>query len=385
MAQIDSSIALGVKPIQIEDPVNRFARQQELSVNMMKANEMQRALQEEQEVKNFLRGADLSKPETRAQLSQFGKTGLGYGKLLAEQEKTGLETKKLRGDIDERELKAFRQRTSDLAFNPSNENITAHIQDGILRKQITPEQGAATLQQTLNMSPVQRKEYFTLMGVEADKRLSDLTSRRGQDISAATTRRGQDMQYNPELQAKIAGAKKRAEGEVAQEVTGKIDVVANRKALATAGYNPETGKDDISDLIKKSTGSYLGKAIDIGERVYGGSNEGSRALQTLTQKANAITFGLLNGKLGAGISKSDAELVASLVGQLGDGTLPVDDRLAAWDSAKNNMVRLGLIDAPKSNINVPGLPQVNVPGGNATPAAKPSLDSIFKPVTPGKK
>ena len=385
MAQIDPSIALGIKPIQIQDPLTVQSRAMEGAVNALKYQDLQRGMQEEQEVRNFLRGADLSNPETRAQLSQFGKTGLGYGKLLAEQEKAGLETKKLRGDIDERELKAFRQRTSDLAFNPSNENITAHIQDGILRKQITPEQGAATLQQTLAMNPAQRKEYFTLMGVEADKRLSDLTTRRGQDITAQTTRRGQDMQYDPELQAKIAGAKKRAEGEVAQEVTGKIDVVANRKALATAGYNPETGKDDISDLIKKSTGSYLGKAIDIGERVYGGSNEGSRALQTLTQKANAITFGLLNGKLGAGISKSDAELVASLVGQLGDGTLPVDDRLAAWDSAKNNMVRLGLIDAPKSNINVPGLPQVNVPGGNATPAAKPSLDSIFKPVTPGKK
>lgn len=385
MAQIDPSIALGIKPIQIQDPLTVQSRAMEGAVNALKYQDLQRGMQEEQEVRNFLRGADLSNPETRAQLSQFGKTGLGYGKLLAEQEKTGLETKKLRGDIDERELKAFRQRTSDLAFNPSNENITAHIQDGILRKQITPEQGAATLQQTLAMNPAQRKEYFTLMGVEADKRLSDLTTRRGQDITAQTTRRGQDMQYDPELQAKIAGAKKRAEGEVAQEVTGKIDVQANRKALATAGYNPETGKDDISDLIKKSTGSYLGKAIDIGERVYGGSNEGSRALQTLTQKANAITFGLLNGKLGAGISKSDAELVASLVGQLGDGTLPVEDRLAAWDSAKNNMVRLGLIDAPKSNINVPGLPQVNVPGGNATPAAKPSLDSIFKPVTPGKK
>jgi hypothetical protein len=91
--------------------------------------------------------------------------------------------------------------------------------------------------------------------------------------------------------------------------------------------------------------------------------------------------------LGAGISKSDAELVASLVGQLGDGTLPVNDRLAAWESAKNNMVRLGLIEAPTSNINVPGLPQVKTPGGGGAsapaPAAnRPSLDSIF---APGKK
>ena len=230
------------------------------------------------------------------------------------------------------------------------------------------------------MNPDQRKQYFTQMGVNAEKRLSDLTTRRGQDITAATTRRGQDMQYDPDLQAKIAGAKKRAEGEVAREVQGQVDVVANRKALATAGYDAATGKDDISDLIKKSTGSYIGKAVDIGGRTFGASTEGSKALQTLTQKANAITFGLLNGKLGAGISKSDAELVASLVGQLGDGTLPTEDRLAAWESAKDNMVRLGLIDAPKSNVNIPGVgTQINTPGSNAAPAAKPSLNDIFNP------
>ena len=51
MATIDSSIALGVKPIQIEDPINRFARQQELSVNMLKGQEMQQAVED----RNMLR------------------------------------------------------------------------------------------------------------------------------------------------------------------------------------------------------------------------------------------------------------------------------------------------------------------------------------------
>jgi hypothetical protein len=372
MATIDSSIALGVKPVQIEDPINRFARQQELNVNMMKAQEMNQAVQD----RNLLRQLD---PSSKDYISQVGRVN---PKLALELQEGRLKTKKTGLEIDEKQLALHRERVADLALNPSPENTTAHIQDAIIRGDITPEQGAATLRQTLAMPIEQRKQYFIQMGVNAEKRLSDLTSRRGQDITAATTRRGQDLQYDPELQGKIAASKKRAEGEVAREVQGQVDVVANRKALATAGYDPETGKDDISDLIKKSTGSYLGKGVDISQRLYGGSNEGSKALQTLTQKANAITFGLLNGKLGAGISKSDAELVASLVGQLGDGTLPTEDRLAAWKSAKENMVRLGLIDAPKapqSNINVPGLPQVKVPGGAAAPAAKPSLDDIFKP------
>ena len=144
MATIDASIALGAKPIQIEDPINRFARQQELSVNMMKAQELGRGLQEEEQVRNFLRNADLSKPEVRAELgTRFGKTGMGYAKLIAEQEKAGLETKELRGKIDKQMLEAHRQRVSDLAFNPSDENVLAHLQDSVLRQEITPDQAKA--------------------------------------------------------------------------------------------------------------------------------------------------------------------------------------------------------------------------------------------------
>ena len=379
MAQIDPSIALGVRPVQIENPLAVQGRAMEGAVNALKYQDLQRATQEEQEVRNFLRSADLSKPETRAQLSQFGKTGLGYGKLLAEQEKASLETKKLTGDISKQQLEASRQRTSDLAFNPSNENIIAHLQDSMKRGEMNQQQANQLFAQVANMPLDQRKQTFLQMGADATKRLEQMSLSEFQKQNLGIQREGQRLQYDPTTQAKLEGAKTLARKEAEQQIAGEIDVKANRKALATAGYNVETGKDDISDLIKKSTGSYLGKAVDIGERVYGGSNEGSRALQTLTQKANAITFGLLNGKLGAGISKSDAELVASLVGQLGDGTLPVADRLSAWESAKDNMVRLGLIDKPTSNINVPGLPQVKVPGGAAAPAAKPSLDDIFKP------
>jgi hypothetical protein len=373
MATIDSSIALGVKPIQIEDPINRFARQQELSVNMLKGQEMQQAVED----RNMLRQLDPSDPDYLNKVSRVNP------KLGAELGKSRLETKKTKLEINEKTLKAHRERMSDLALNPSPENTTAHIQDAIIRGDITPEQGAMTLKQTLAMAPEQRKQYFLQLGADAAKRIEQMTLSESQKQNLGIQREGQRLQYDPTTQANITKAKKRAEGEVAQEVAGQIDVKANRKALATAGYDVETGKDEISDLIRKSTGSYLGKGYDIGGRLFGASNEGSRALQTLVQKGNAITFGLLNGKLGAGISKSDAELVASLVAQVGDGTLPREDRLAAWGSAVDQMVRLGLIDKPKApanNVNVPGVgSQVNVPGGAAAPAAKPSLNDIFNP------
>lgn len=350
MANIDSSIALGYKPIQIEDPINRFARQQEASVNALKMQEMQQSVQD----RNMLRSLD---PSAKDYIQQVGRVN---PKLALELQKGRADTAKSQVEL---EAKLMTNARNTLA--PVKDQATYDI----WRQNTISQLPGLT---ALIPAKFDNNVKTSLM-LEADKYISQTQISAAQQATIDTTRRGQDLQYNPELQGKIAASKKRAEGEVAREVQGQVDVVANRKALATAGYNPETGKDDISDLIKKSTGSYIGKAVDIGGRTFGTSTEGSKALQTLTQKANAITFGLLNGKLGAGISKSDAELVASLVGQLGDGTLPTEDRLAAWESAKSNMVRLGLIDTPKANLG----PNIKTPGSDAAPAAKPSLDSIF--------
>ena len=203
MAQIDPSIALQFRQPQIQDPVNQFAKAQELSVNALKMQEMQRGLAEEEQIRNYLAGADLTKPETRAGLAKFGKAGLATGTLLAQQDKARLESKKLGLDVDEKTLNAHRERVSDLAFNPSDTNIKAHLEDSLLRKEITPEQANQQLNRFLSMPLEQRKQEFLQMGVNASKRLEQMTisaaqqqtadiTKRGQDISAATTRRGQD-------------------------------------------------------------------------------------------------------------------------------------------------------------------------------------------------
>ena len=208
MAQIDPNIALGFRMPQIQDPLVATARAQEIGVNALKMQELQRGMQEEQEVRNFLRGADLTKPETRAQLSQFGKTGLGYGKLLTEQETARLQAKKLGGEISKQDLERSRERTSDLAFNPSDNNIKAYLEDSIIRKEMTPQQADALFAQVANMPIEQRKQTFLQLGANASKRLEQMTvseaqrqqmgvTMRGQDISAQTTMRGQDLSRIP--------------------------------------------------------------------------------------------------------------------------------------------------------------------------------------------
>lgn len=382
MATIDSSIALGVKPVQIEDPVNRFARQQELSVNMLKGQELQRGLEDQNALRQLVKeGLDPSTPEFVKRAYQVSPDlGIKVAKSQAELNKSKFEANKLEMDVVDSKLKQSRSLLEGIstpeqymAWHEANHRDPV-IGPLLASRGVTADQSRARIVDALKTpGGLDKLINESKLGVAKFAEMNTVSEFQKQDLGIK--REGQRLQYDPTTQAKVEGAKTLARKEAEQQIAGEIDVKANRKALATAGYNVETGKDEISELINKSTGSYLGKGYDIGGRLFGASNEGSRALQTLTQKANAITFGLLNGKLGAGISKSDAELVASLVGQLGDGTLPNADRLAAWKSAKENMVRLGLIDTPQANLG----PNVNTPGG-AAPANKPSLESIFAPV-----
>lgn len=385
MADINPNIAMGYQPIQVENPVNQFAKMQELKLGQAKMQEYERGLQEQNALRDLIKsGVDLKSPEARMKMYSISpELGIKFEKSQAELEKAGYEAKKLKGDVAEQDLKMHRERVADLAFNPSNENILAHLQDAVLRGNITQAQAKQQWAQVGGMPLDQRKQYFTQMGVNAEKRLTDITTRRGQDLTAQVTREGHALQYNPELQGKISEEREKGKARAEDMSQQMKDVQANRKALASAGYDVTTGKDEITDLIKKSTGSGVGKGVDILGAAVGKSTKGSEALAALETRANAITSGLLNGKLGAGISNADRDFIVAQIGNLASGTTPTATRLAAWNAAKERMIKLGMIEAPStpdSNINVPGVgTTIKTPGSSATtaPAGKPTLDSIF--------
>ena len=67
MATIDPNIALGVRPIQIADPLARYASVQQIQsgqqanqLNQMKMQEYERARTEEEGLRNYLAQADLA-------------------------------------------------------------------------------------------------------------------------------------------------------------------------------------------------------------------------------------------------------------------------------------------------------------------------------------
>lgn len=92
MATIDTSIYGNIKPVQIEDPLNRFARQQEASVNMLKMQELQQAAED----RNMLRQIDPSDPEYLNKVARVNpKLGAELGKSRLESDEKRL---KMAGD-----------------------------------------------------------------------------------------------------------------------------------------------------------------------------------------------------------------------------------------------------------------------------------------------
>jgi len=173
---IDPSIALSIKPVQIQDPLNRMAAmmqleggQQSQQLNALKIKEAERELTENEGIRNYLAGANLNTPEGRAGLRQYGKTGLTYEKLLADQEKANLERTKLKGEISEQDRIESRENFKNLVFNTSDENVLAHLQDSVKKGKLDPAQAQQQWASVSGMTPEQRKQHFTMLSLKAEK------------------------------------------------------------------------------------------------------------------------------------------------------------------------------------------------------------------------
>jgi len=133
------------------------------------------------------------------------------------------------------------------------------------------------------------------------------------------------------------------------EIQQVKDQQAALKALKSAGYDPTTGKDTISNLIEKSTsgGLQAGSAATLAF-LFGKSTEGRKAIASLEGTANQIATDLAGGKLGAGISNTDRDFIVSALGDVSNAMKPAGERLAGWNAAKQRMINTGLIPAPNA-------------------------------------
>ena len=132
-----------------------------------------------------------------------------------------------------------------------------------------------------------------------------------------------------------------------------------REALEAIGFDPKTGEDRVSKLIKKSTSGgmeSLGAGIS---GFFGRATEGAKKIGQIKPIINNLILDKMNGKLGAGISNEDREFFKSTLGNLDDPSIPADVRLASWSEAKRRLAKYA--------------------GGMPSPADnRPSLNEIFK-------
>jgi len=133
-----------------------------------------------------------------------------------------------------------------------------------------------------------------------------------------------------------------------------------REALEAIGFDPKTGEDRVSKLIKKSTS---GGAQALGAGIsgfFGRATEGAKKIGQIKPIINNLILEKMNGKLGAGISNEDREFFKSTLGNLDDPSIPADVRLASWAEAKRRLAKYagGMPAAPNDN--------------------RPSLNEIFK-------
>jgi hypothetical protein len=338
---IDPSIPLQAKGVQLQTPINQLGMMNEA----LKFNEMNRSIDTQNKLRDlYSQGIDVGTPEGFKQVAALDPAtalklradALQGQKLQGEIKRTGVE-------IDQKTFDLVKQKMSDLAFNPSDNNIKAHLEDGILRKEVTPEQAQATWQAVSALPLDKRATYFTDLGMKAADRAQMQTTRRGQDITDARAREGQRMQYGSDV---VANTVTDSAGNVTQfnrfgEVIGKPGAVGKPSATfeKTAAMQKQMGKDinlaisEIENAIKpggtleKATSSGAGKLRDAAGNFIGYATEGSIAAASLKPVGDLALK--MVPRFEGPQSDKDTASYKEASGQLANEGLPVATRKAA--------------------------------------------------------
>jgi len=172
MATIDPSIAMGYKPVQIENPLNQMAAYSQIQsgmqgqqMNALKMQEYQRGLEEENKLRTLLSGGgDINSPDVIRQMYGISPTkGLEF-----QTKQQTIQTQKLETQKKIQDLTSQMQR--DLSRSPTNANISAHFEDFVSSGLFNAQQIAAAKikrDQLLAMPIPDRQAYLASQGATA--------------------------------------------------------------------------------------------------------------------------------------------------------------------------------------------------------------------------
>jgi len=404
---IDASIAGGYRPIQLENPLNAMLQmgqiqnaQQANQLNAMKMAEAQR----EQSTSNALNAAyssaydpatgKLDYTRLRASLATGGQGGLLPGIDKAQQAfatgEADLATK--RGTARDSFQKHMQSAFRDIGRNPSDAQITAHLEDVRGDTTYTPEQKAYVERQAsmfLSMPYDQRVAAIASQGATA----GDLKPTYGtQDlggVSRVTERPafgGAPRVVSDSLITVSPNTQAQINAQATQGSLNRASATANRAVPAAPAITPVTiedpnrpGKFIVVDgrtgavigtakpslfaektagqlkqhnidleraiveleraakpggLIEKSTGSGAGRLIDTAVGFFGSATPGAIAIGQLQPIADIILK--MVPRFEGPQSDKDTQSYKEAAGQLADANMPNKVRLAA----ANELVRL---------------------------------------------
>ena len=176
MALVNPNIAMSYRGIELpqQNALADYAAIQQIQggrqtqeLNALKMQEYERARTEEEGLRNYLAQADLAKPETRANLLRYGKTGVAYGKALTEQDTAALTQRETAFKLQKAKGDFIAQAKRDTSQNPSDANLTAFKEDLLANPLFTePEklQLGANIDRILTMPVDQRRTFMASQG-----------------------------------------------------------------------------------------------------------------------------------------------------------------------------------------------------------------------------
>jgi hypothetical protein len=173
---IDPNIALGVRGIELQNPLNALAQfsqiQNAQNQNAMAQLQMREAEAAAQE-KNMLRRLDPTAADYESQLFRVSpQLGINYRKEQAATEASRAATTSSLATAAKAKQTLLGQALRDISGRPSDANITAHTEDIQASPLFSPEEKAKALvtQQTLLAIPFdQRQAYLAAQGASASE------------------------------------------------------------------------------------------------------------------------------------------------------------------------------------------------------------------------
>lgn len=279
---IDPSIALRVKPLQVESPVNQMMKFQAMQsaekqnvLADLKLKTYERDVLEQNQLRTYIKGADLSDPVVRRGLNRFGKAGSDLATSLSNQETASFTRRKLESDFIVQRLKASRQ-TLDGVNNPEDymrwhqgNHADPILGPWLKSRGVTPESARQRIDEAVKGGPEAFAKLLQESKVGAENVLKNETAM----ARLTTQERGQDVRLE------TAGMRDERQKEANQLRQAKLDFDADpdlQETLSAAkakgkamAENKVEAKRDLPKVIQEAK-----KSLNIIDQMIGNEDEG---------------------------------------------------------------------------------------------------------------